>query len=156
MTGVSLASNEYGTGPEFQLSLCGAGLTALSGTPVAAGAFVCERKHQVRRKDYLGRGVFVPQSPSWLDLAAGAELQQANIWAEPLAVFSIFRLLLWVRGLGPLPTNRGMQRKLFSRIVWNGTIGMISPLRHTWWFYSTANLLLIPHLTGLYSCKSVV
>lgn len=56
----------------------------------------------------------------------GAELQQANIWPQPLAVLSVFSLPLRVRGLGPLPANAGMQRMLPGRIAWNGMLG-ISP-----------------------------
>lgn len=50
MIGVSLASNEYGTGQEPQLRLCGAWMAALNGTPVAPGRFVSERKLKVRRR----------------------------------------------------------------------------------------------------------
>lgn len=50
MRGVSLASNEYGTGQEPQLRLSGAWLTALSGTPVVPGRFVSERKLNVRSR----------------------------------------------------------------------------------------------------------
>lgn len=161
MMDVSLASNEYGTGPEPQLRLCGAWLAALNGTPVAEGRFVCERKRKFRRraegaffrKKVVG-GCPSVQIPSWLVLAAGAELQQANIWAEPLAVLSIFSLLLWVRGLGPLPTNRGMQRMLSSRIVWNGMLGIISSRDRnggfTHYLFYIA-VMLIQHL-----CKLVV
>lgn len=66
------------------------------------------------------------RSRSCLVLAAGAELQQANIWAEPLAVLAIFSRLLLVRRLGLLPKNSGMKQKLFFRIVWNGITGIIS------------------------------
>lgn len=53
MMGVSLASNEYGTGHESQLRLCGACLTALNGTPAVPGRIVSERKLKVR---WMGRG----------------------------------------------------------------------------------------------------
>lgn len=76
MMGVSFASNEYGTGQEPQLRLCGACLAALNGTPVVPGRFVSARKLKVRgraRREVVGVCPSV-WSPSWPVLAAGAEL----------------------------------------------------------------------------------
>lgn len=99
---------------------------ALNRTSVVSGRFVSSRKLKVRGRAEGRWWVFVPQNDLPAGLAAGAELQQANIWAEPLAVLSIFSLFLSVWRLGPLPKNSGMKQKLFLRIVRNGMIGIIS------------------------------
>lgn len=108
-------------------------------------------------------GVFLRGRRVWemfvlqYDLPAGFYWKQVQSCSRPtsghspLEGLSIFSLSLWVRRLGPLPTNRRMQRKFSSRIVWNGMIGIISGRRRNGSGFNTTAINYGFHITSLHA-----